>query len=60
MKEVIRVLMKRDKITKKEAEAQVAKCRAALEHGNYEALQDYLALEDDYIFDILDIFDILG
>ena len=51
--EVVKILMKRDGITKKEAEAQVEECRKALANGNYEAIQEYLGLEDDYIFDIL-------
>lgn len=50
---VVQILMRRDGITKAEAEEQIAECREALENGDYEAIQDYLGLEDDYIFDIL-------
>ena len=53
-KDVVEILMKRDGITKKEAEELIQECAEALENGNYEAIQEYLGLEDDYIFDILD------
>ena len=55
MNEVIRILMERDHLTEEEAREQVIKCRDALWDGEYEAIQDYLGLEDDYIFDILDM-----
>ena len=29
------------------------KAKEALENGDFEAIQDYLGLEDDYIFDII-------
>lgn len=45
--------MERDGISKREAEKLIVECREALERGNYEAIQEYLGLEDDYIFDIL-------
>lgn len=51
--EVVRILMERDGISKREAEKLIVECREALERGNYEAIQEYLGLEDDYIFDIL-------
>lgn len=51
--EIVRILMERDGISKKEAENLIAECREALENGNYEAIQDYLGLEDDYIFGVL-------
>lgn len=51
--EVVRILMERDGISKREAEELIVECREALERGNYEAIQEYLGLEDDYIFDIL-------
>ena len=51
---VVAILMKRDGITKKQAEEQVLECQNALLEGNYEAIQEYLGLEDDYMFDILD------
>lgn len=50
---VVAILMRRDGLTKAEAQDLVDECREALENGNYEAIQDYLGLEDDYIFDIL-------
>lgn len=52
-KEIIRILMERDNMTKKEAENLIAECREALENGNYEAIQEYLGLEDDYIFGLI-------
>lgn len=51
---VVAILMRRDGITQGDAESQVRECREALENGDYEAIQYYLGLEDDYIFDILD------
>ena len=48
------ILMKRDGITRKEARREIEECREALLSGNYEAIQEYLGLEDDYIIDILD------
>lgn len=51
--EIVRILMERDGMTKREAERLIVECREALERGNYEAIQEYLGLEDDYIFDIL-------
>ena len=53
MSDVAYILMKRDGISRREAEAQIAECVEALENGDYEAIHDYLGLEDDYIFDIL-------
>lgn len=50
---VVDILMKRDGCTKEEAEDQIAMCREALESGEDDAIQYYLGLEDDYIFDIL-------
>lgn len=52
-KEVIKILRRRDGLSEKEAEKLINECVKALESGNYEAIQDYLGLEDDYIFDIL-------
>lgn len=52
--DVVKILMKRDGITKKEAEKLIEECREALENGNYDAIWEYLGLEDDYIFDLLD------
>ena len=50
---VVEILMRRDNITQEEAEQLVAECADALEQGDMEAIQDYLGLEDDYIFDVL-------
>ena len=47
------ILMKRDGITAKEADELIEECRESLSEGNYEAIQDYLGLEDDYIFDLI-------
>jgi len=52
-KEIIRILMERDDLTKKEAEDLIAECRDALERGEYDAIAEYLGLEDDYIFGII-------
>lgn len=53
MDKVIKILMKRDKMSYDEAKDLVLQCREALESGDNEAIQDYLGLEDDYIFDII-------
>jgi hypothetical protein len=53
MSDVIDILMKRDNMSKKDAEMLVEECREALLSGEWEAIQDYLGLEDDYLFDIL-------
>ena len=47
------ILVKRDGFTYDEAYAQIKECIEALEDGQYDAIQYYLGLEDDYIFDIL-------
>ena len=54
MKKVINILMRRDGLTYNEAKSLVIECREALERGEYDAIEEYLGLEDDYIFDILD------
>ena len=51
---VVAILMKRDGLTRGEAKALVEECRQALLEGNTNAIQEYLGLEDDYIFDVLD------
>lgn len=53
MTETKRILMERDGFTSDEADDAIAECREALENGDYSAMQDYLGLEDDYIFDVL-------
>lgn len=51
--EIRRILMQRDGLTRAEAEQLMDETREAIECGNWEAMQDYLGLEDDYIFDLL-------
>ena len=51
---IVQILMRRDGNTEEEARKRILECREALENGDDEAIQDYLGLEDDYIFDILD------
>ena len=53
MNETTRILMERDGLTEKEANEAMAICREELESGNYEAIQEVLGLEDDYIFDVM-------
>ena len=53
MNKVIEILMERDGVTQEEAEEMIEECRTALEEGDVYAIEDYLGLEDDYIFDIL-------
>lgn len=51
---VVDILMRRDGISKGDAESLVLQTQDALIDGEYDAIQTYLGLEDDYIFDILD------
>ena len=53
MSETKRILMERDGLTEKEAEELMDECREALLSGDFEAIGDYLRLEDDYIFDLI-------
>ena len=53
MTKLEKILMIRDGLTLEEAKEQIDECREALENGDFEAIQDYLGLEDDYIFDII-------
>ena len=48
------ILMRRDGLSEKEAHILRIECADALEAGNHEAIQEYLGLEDDYIFDVLE------
>ena len=50
---VVEILMKRDGVTRQEAKEMIAECREALMNGDEYAIEDYLGLEDDYIFEIL-------
>lgn len=53
MNKIVEILMRRDNITKEEARGLILECREELESGNYEAIQEILGLEDDYIFEVL-------
>lgn len=53
MNKVVEILMRRDGLTEKEAKELIIECREELESGNYEAIQEVLGLEDDYIFEVL-------
>lgn len=54
---IIKILMDRDGITYDEAKQLVIECRDAMLEANNNPNSDidYLGLESDYIFDILDI-----
>lgn len=45
--------MERDGMSAEDALELMAECREELENGNYGAMQEFLSLEDDYIFDVL-------
>lgn len=57
----IKILMDRDGITYDEAKQRVIECRDALLNGDEgliwtdEIIMDYLGLEPDYLYDILDV-----
>jgi hypothetical protein len=53
MSEIMRILMERDGLTEEEAREQMNECREALWNGDTYAIEDYLGLEDDYIFDLI-------
>lgn len=61
MNEIVEILMRRDGISQLEAENLVEECKEEMEQaiarGRYfeaeDILASYLALEPDYIFDIL-------
>ena len=53
MTETMRILMERDGLTEEEAKEQMDECREALFDGDFDAIGDYLGLEDDYIFDLI-------
>ena len=52
-KDLIKILMDRDGISRVEAEEMIAECKEALLEGDAYAIENILGLEDDYIFDIL-------
>ena len=51
---LVEILMRRDDVTKAVAKEMIAECKQALLEGDTYAIEDYLGLEDDYIFEILD------
>lgn len=53
MNEVLRILMERDGLSEDEAREEMDECVDALCNGDFEAISDYLGLEDDYIFDLI-------
>ena len=53
MNRVIKILMDRDGLTEEEAKELISETIDALERGEFDAMGEYLGLEDDYIFDIL-------
>lgn len=53
MTDTQRILMERDGLTAEEAKEQIDEAREALMNGDFEAMADYLGLEDDYIFDLI-------
>lgn len=53
MTDTQRILMERDGLTAEEAKEQMDEAREALMNGDFEAMVDYLGLEDDYIFDLI-------
>ena len=61
MNRVVKILMERDDMTRKEAESQVNEVQELMEEaistGNYDEAEDILAdelgLEMDYIFDLI-------
>ena len=53
MNEVLRILMERDGLSEDEAREEIGECVDALCNRDFEAINDYLGLEDDYIFDLL-------
>lgn len=53
MNEVLRILMERDGLSEDEAREEMAECVDALCNGDFDAINDYLGLEDDYVFDLL-------
>lgn len=55
MNKVIKILIKRDKMTYNEAKDLVLQCQSALLSGDENAILDYLGLENDYLEDVLDL-----
>ena len=53
MNTVVEILMRRDGLSEEEALELIDECREAIADGDFDAIGDYLGLEDDYIFDII-------
>lgn len=61
MKEIVKILMERDEISKEEATAMVKQARASIfkcldrndQEGAESVLMEQLGLENDYLFNIL-------
>ena len=53
MNKVIKILMKRDKISYDEAIDLIKMCQTALKSGDKNAVSDYLSLDDIYKKDVL-------
>ena len=53
MNKVIKILMKRDKMSYEDAKEQILLCQQALLEGDENAIMDYLCLEDDYMEEVL-------
>ena len=53
-RKLVDILVRRDGISEGDALSLIKDCAEALEDGDIEAMQRYLGLEDDYIFDVLD------
>lgn len=47
---IIKILMRRDDLTRTEAKEVYEECRKELANGNYNAIAEVCGLEDDYIF----------
>lgn len=48
------ILMRRDGLTRTEAHTLRLECAEAITTGEWDAINSYLGLEDDYIFDVLE------
>ena len=53
MSETMRILMERDGMTEEEAKELMNETREELLNGNWNAMSEFLGLEDDYIFDLI-------
>lgn len=55
MNKVIKILMKRDKMTYDEAQDLTKMCQTALKSGEKDAISNYLGLDDSYRRDVLSL-----